>query len=267
MRILLTNDDGYDAPGLAALAQACAHLGELTVVAPAKAQSAMSHAITLHRPLAVRGPLVTPGLPAHTFSVEGRPADCVKLALANLLPQRPDLVLSGINAGANIGVNVLYSGTTAAAREAAIQGIPAIALSLHLSKARQERWDVAVDYARWALDRLLTRPLTPGDLLNVNLPISDDGAEPTGFEFVPVCTTRTLDAYEPAAAPGAGPGAASAPDMPQSYAVRTGLSFAEPILGTDVEALMQRRITVTPMHWDPTDHPQLDTWRNHLNAY
>ena len=131
MRLLLTNDDGILAPGLEALYRAVADLGHVDVVAPDDSQSGVGHAISVLKPLLVRRLHVNNLF--HGWSVAGRPADCVKLAMIDLLDQRPDLVLSGINAGANTGMNVLYSGTIAGAVEAALFGVPAIAFSLELS--------------------------------------------------------------------------------------------------------------------------------------
>src|SRR5437016_6151219 len=142
MLILLTNDDGIHAPGLVAMYRELIRLGEVHVVAPETVQSAAGHGITLDTPLLTSRVTVQ-----DTFtgvSVVGRPADCVKLAAAKLLPRPPDLVVSGINSGANVGINVVYSGTIAAAIEAAFLGLPSIAVSLYL---RDER---PPDYARTA---------------------------------------------------------------------------------------------------------------------
>ena len=127
MRILIANDDGYLAPGLAALVRACAGLGEIDVVAPEQNASGTSNALTLNRPLSV---FEAAGEQQKGFRViNGTPSDCVHVALTGLLPKRPDLVLSGINNGANMGDDTLYSGTVAAAMEGYLFGIPAIAFS------------------------------------------------------------------------------------------------------------------------------------------
>ena len=163
MRILISNDDGILAPGLAALHAAVCDLGETTVVAPSSPQSAAGHSITLREPLAVRRVMVNDS--AHPFwgnSVAGRPADCVRLAVRKLLAEWPDLVVSGINAGANVGVNVFYSGTVAAAAEAAMLGIPSVAFSAAYRASPDE-----IDYARarrlcrWVLDGLRAVGLRP----------------------------------------------------------------------------------------------------------
>src|SRR5688572_4893 len=132
MRILLTNDDGIHAPGLRALRKELLKLGEVTVVAPAGEQSAVGHSVTLLTPLIVQE--ITEGQEFIGWAVEGRPADCVKLALLELLPEPPDLVVSGMNAGSNAGINVLYSGTVAAAIEGAFYRQTSIAVSLEYTK-------------------------------------------------------------------------------------------------------------------------------------
>ena len=166
MRILLSNDDGILAKGLAVLEQACEPLGELHVVAPDREQSATSHSLTLHHPLRpVR-------LGERRWQVDGTPTDCVMLACEMLLEQRPDFVISGINHGPNMGEDVLYSGTVAAAMEGLALGIPSIALSFAGSVLRADAvLDTQVGQVRSLLHHLTTLPQFPADtLLNVNLP-------------------------------------------------------------------------------------------------
>src|SRR5579884_2330498 len=168
MLILLTNDDGIHAPGLVAMYHELARMGEVHVVAPATVQSAAGHGVTLSTPILTSAVKVQDAFTG--IAVEGRPADCVKLAVAKLLPRPPDLVVSGINSGANVGINVIYSGTVAAAIEAAFLGLPSIALSLYL------RGDVPTDYARAAalgrqtVEQVLDAGLRPGRIATVNLP-------------------------------------------------------------------------------------------------
>ena len=193
MRVLLTNDDGIDAPGLRALHAALlgGERGVDTIdpvpglkpisdtpepvftVAPLTVQSATSHGVTFHTPLMAR-PADLSGHPG--VAVDGRPADCVKVAVAELWPQRygagsrPDLVVSGMNAGANVGINVIYSGTVAAAIEAAFLGVPAIAVSLHLGRGRP-LFDLAARHARRAIDRVVASGLLgPHTVVNINVP-------------------------------------------------------------------------------------------------
>lgn len=166
MRILLSNDDGILAKGLAVLEEAASPLGDLHVVAPDREQSATSHSLTLHHPLRpVR-------LGEKRWQVDGTPTDCVMLACEALLEERPDFVLSGINHGPNMGEDVLYSGTVAAAMEGLALGIPAIALSFAGSVLRADAiLETQVLQIRALLDHLMRLPAFPRDtLLNVNLP-------------------------------------------------------------------------------------------------
>ncbi|QDV36075.1 5'/3'-nucleotidase SurE [Tautonia plasticadhaerens] len=161
--LVLTNDDGVDAPGLEALRGASQGLGEVRVVAPSRAWSSMGHAVTGGGPIRVdrRG--------EGRIAVDGSPADCVRLALHHLAPG-PSWVLAGINRGGNLGADVHHSGTVAAAREAVLHGVPAIAFSQYVRRDRPLDWDRASRFARRALDLLLARPYRPGTLWNVNLP-------------------------------------------------------------------------------------------------
>src|SRR3989441_10436522 len=154
MRILLTNDDGIYAPGLRALLPELRKLGEVVVVAPATEQSAVGHSVTLTTPLIVQEVLDEDGKPLG-WAVEGRPADCVKLALVELLKAPPDLVVSGLNAGSNAGINVLYSGTVAAAIEGAFYNRPSIAVSLEYTKPKPLDFGRAADLARQVIEQIL----------------------------------------------------------------------------------------------------------------
>jgi 5'-nucleotidase len=258
MRILLVNDDGIDAPGIRALYQAIADLGEVHVVAPAKVQSAKSHAVTFHRAIAVESRTISRGEDQGDFeglAVHGTPADCVKLAARHLVPGPIDLVLSGINAGANIGVNVLYSGTVAAAAEAAIMGLPAVAVSLHIGRYEATRWDMAGVAARRVLDQLLAVGLQPGVVMNVNLPILDEGQPPTGLRVVPASCVPLADEYDRQTDEGNGR---------VSFAASGGLRFAHACRETDVHMLFDRHVTVTPLRFDVNCQPSLAAWRQRL---
>jgi 5'-nucleotidase len=173
MRILHTNDDGIGATGIAALHHATEGLGERLVVAPASGQSAESHGITFPRPLMTRTARLEHG--GEGVAVDGTPADCVKLALRAIWPERhgpgtrPDLVISGMNHGANVGINVIYSGTVAAAVEAAFLGVPAIAVSLLLGDRSRIHWPRAAAIARHAIDRVVTAGLLDAHrVININ---------------------------------------------------------------------------------------------------
>jgi 5'-nucleotidase len=162
MIILLSNDDGIHSEGLMALEESVRHVGEIYTVAPDRAQSSMSHALTLHRPLRVHE------LGMRRLSVDGTPVDCVKLALTGLLPVRPELVISGINKGPNLGDDIIYSGTVSAAIEGALLGIPAIAVSLVTFKDFDFR--AAAEFTATLIQRIAERDIPPKTLLNVNVP-------------------------------------------------------------------------------------------------
>jgi len=168
-RILVTNDDGVKAPGILAVAQVLRSLGEVTVIAPADAQSGMSHAISITDPIYVDQVRLPGGIEAS--AVTATPASCVKIALDALMDRRPDLVVSGINRGYNLGMTAYVSGTVGAAREAALQGIPAIASSL--ASAGDPRYEAAADVTRRVAAYVKARGLEPGVFLNVNVPAGD----------------------------------------------------------------------------------------------
>src|SRR5215470_568949 len=146
VRILLTNDDGIYAPGLRALRKELLELGSVTVVAPATEQSAAGHSVTLLNPLLVSEVFEDDAKTSLGWAVEGRPADCVKLALLELLREPPDVIISGLNAGSNAGINVLYSGTVAAAIEGAFFRKTSIAVSLEYTKPKPPDFTTAADY-------------------------------------------------------------------------------------------------------------------------
>lgn len=162
MRILVTNDDGIQSPGLAALAQALSAIGEVWIVAPDRERTAVAHAVTLHKPLRLHR------LAPRTFSVNGTPVDCANLALLNVMPAYPAVVVSGINKGVNLGDDVMYSGTVSAAMEGTILGVPSVAVS---QEGRETfRFAVGAIYAQRVVRMVLDRGLPEETLLNVNIP-------------------------------------------------------------------------------------------------
>lgn len=179
MKLVLTNDDGIDAPGLATLARAAAAVGETIVVAPRREWSGVSHRVTTHGSLAIerRAPDV--------YAIDGTPADCVRLAVERIAPGA-DLVLAGLNHGGNLGVDVYYSGTVAAAREAAIHGFGAIALSHYLRRGLALDLERAEHWLRALLPELLAAARAPGEFFNVNLPHLDPGSAEPAWELCPV---------------------------------------------------------------------------------
>lgn len=183
MNLLLANDDGIDAPGLHALEAALEGLGTLWVVAPSEERSAQSHALTMHKPLFAkeRG--------ERRWSVSGTPADCVYLALHWLLPVRPDVVVSGINRGANLGHDVHYSGTVAGAREACLHGVPSVSVSLHTGPHRPRHWETASEVARRVVSKVAPDGPPVGVHWNVNVPDVPLG-ELKGLRAVPLGERR-----------------------------------------------------------------------------
>src|SRR4051812_46716234 len=194
MLILLTNDDGIRAPGIVAMYRELTKLGEVHVIAPETVQSATGHGITIATPLLTQKVTVDDAFTG--VAVDGRPADCVKLAVNQLLPRMPDLVVSGMNSGANVGINVIYSGTVAAAIEAAFLGLPSIAVSLHL------RNDVPTDHKRAAalaletIRLVLAGGLKGGEMVNINVPALRADEKPAGVRVVRQCTRPFIDEYE-----------------------------------------------------------------------
>ena len=194
MRILLTNDDGIYAPGLRALRVELKKLGEVTVVAPVGEQSAVGHSITLLTPLLVQEVLDEQNQPLG-WAVEGRPADCVKLALMELLPEPPDLIVSGLNAGSNAGINVLYSGTVAAAIEGAFFQHTSIAVSLEYSKPKPLDFPRAADLARRVIEQIVAQKPPVGSLFNVNVPSFEKGPI-RGIRTVPQNVAPYLETFD-----------------------------------------------------------------------
>ncbi|MBV8075303.1 MAG: 5'/3'-nucleotidase SurE [Planctomycetaceae bacterium] len=178
--LLLTNDDGVEAPGLQALREAAAGLGRCRIVAPSGPFSGCSHKVT------TGAPVVTARLGDDRFAVDGTPADCIRLALHHLAPEFT-WVLSGINAGANLGTDIHHSGTVAAVREAVIHGRPGIAVSHYIAPGRAiDDWPRAVRWTRVVLRDLLARPWEPGSFWNVNLPHPEPGAPEPAVVFCPL---------------------------------------------------------------------------------
>jgi 5'-nucleotidase len=177
--LLLTNDDGIDAPGLRALREAADGLGRCVIVAPDGPFSGCGHKVTTHEPIAVSP------LGEGRYAVRGTPADCVRLALHHLAPGL-SWVLSGINAGGNLGTDVHHSGTVAAVREAVIHGRPGIALSHYIARGRAIDWDRAARWAHDVLAVLMERPWEPGTFWNVNLPHPEPGGPDPEVVFCPL---------------------------------------------------------------------------------
>jgi 5'-nucleotidase len=252
MRILIANDDGYLAPGLAALVTAVQDLGELRVVAPEQNASGTSNALTLGRPLSVFE--AQGGAQRGFLVVNGTPSDCVHVALTGLLDWRPDLVLSGINQGANMGDDTLYSGTVAAAMEGYLFGIPAIAFS-QVEKGWQHL-DAAARVARAVVQQVLDGPggALPW-LLNVNIPNRGDA------DRLPRRVTRLgrRHASEPVVRQ-------TSPRGDTIYWIGPAGDARDAGEGTDFHATAQGQVSITPLQVDLTDHAGLPVWRERLQA-
>ena len=252
MRILLSNDDGIFSPGLAALRGAVADLGKIEVVAPASPQSAAGHAITLRTPLTVQRVRLGAGEGGFdAFSVDGRPADCVRLAVRSLLSEPVDLVLSGINAGTNVGINVFYSGTVAAAAEAAMLGLPAVAFSAEIADGQAD-FAAAARLCRWVLDQLLSARISPGQLVNVNIPALGPG-RPVGVKVIHQSISGLEDIYH----------RHEAADGTVSYKLGDEYRFIESEAASDASCLAEGYITVTPLKVDMTDYARLEELSRH----
>ncbi|MCG8447974.1 MAG: 5'/3'-nucleotidase SurE [Pirellulales bacterium] len=243
MEILLTNDDGIYAPGLAALERQLRKMGVVTVVAPLTEQSGVSHSITYLTPLMAREVFDDTGN-RRGWAVEGSPADCVKLAVAELCPVRPELVVSGINGGLNAGINVLYSGTVAAAIEGAFFGITSVAVSLEYDDAA--RFDLAAEQAAAVIRQILCQKDSAHHLYNLNIPSRalDDQAE---VHIVPMATAPWGEDFEERKDPRG-----------RRYFWATGLAPDPPThTETDLSAIRAGHITLTPLQFNMTHHEQL----------
>lgn len=251
MLILLTNDDGIYAPGLAALERQLRRLGEVCVIAPATEQSGVGHSITYLTPLIVKE--VYYGDQPWGWAVEGSPADCVKLGIGEICPRRPDLVVSGINFGLNAGINVLYSGTVAAAIEGAFFGVTSVAVSLEFGEPPP--FDKAARLARRIIEQVLAQGSEP-QLYNLNIPLAATSGTPH-VSVVPMSVDRYGEQFEKRMDPWG-----------RNYYWSTGLP--PPSLGkteTDLSALAQGHVTLTPLDYNLTRQSaltQMEAWRFEL---
>ncbi len=243
--VLLTNDDGYDAPGLRALVEAFRSRAEIVVAAPATEQSGKGHSITTSaEPIFLREHRQPDG--ALWYAIEAPPATCVRLAVESLLPGRPDLVISGINRGENLGMTVYLSGTVGAAREAAIVGLPAIAVSMRGN--RPEDYAAAAAYVLELVEQLRQRQaLRPGLFLNVNVP----AGERRGVRVARLSLLATQEAYERRESPRG-----------RVYFWSRWRPLEDDAEGTDVWAFARGYITLTPLTLDVTNVSALEALRS-----
>jgi 5'-nucleotidase len=244
MKILVTNDDGIHAPGILALAESLKTVGEVAVVAPDRERSAVGHALTLHHPLRALQ------LGPNTFAVDGTPTDCVNLGIHNLLSFKPDIVVSGINRGANLGDDVTYSGTVAAAMEATLMGIPSFAVSL-VTEGLGSNYDAAAEFA-CRLARQIHDKGLPGDtFLNVNVPdLPCDSLLPSRV------TCQGKRRYE-----GNIVGKLDPRGRKYYWIGSAELSFLD-LEGTDYHAVSRGHVSITPLHLDLTNYASFQVLRD-----
>lgn len=245
MRILLSNDDGYLAPGLAALAAALQPLGEVTVVAPERNRSGASNSLTLDRPLSLKK--------AHNgfYYVNGTPTDCVHLAVTGMLDHVPDIVVSGINDGPNMGDDTIYSGTVAAATEGYLLGVPSIAMSLG---AWGQHFDTAAKVAADLVRRHMETPFPLAGLLNVNVP-DVPYEQLQGYEVTRLGRRHKAEPVIRAVDPRGA----------TIYWVGAAGKAADAGEGTDFHAVLQRRVSITPLQIDLTAYSQLNSFRDWMS--
>lgn len=247
MHLLLTNDDGIHAPGLRALAERMATFAKVTVVAPDRQQSATSHAITLHKPLHVDA-LDLEIDNATAYQVNGTPADCVKLGLGALCKEDPPaLILSGINSGANLGLDIIYSGTASAAAEGVLQGFPAIALSLTQPPFK---FDASAQVAELLVKTVAQFGLPEDTYLNVNIP-PGSSEDLRGLAITRTGLRKYENAYDRRVDP-----------LGRTYYWQAGeIVHIDNDPDTDVQAVEQRKVSITPVHFDFTNSGVIATLR------
>jgi len=236
VRILITNDDGYRSAGLNALASALGTVGEVTIVAPVQEASAIGHALTLRHPLRLER------IADRVFAVDGTPTDCVNIAVTQVFKALPDLVVSGINKGWNLGDDVTYSGTVAGALEAALLGVPALAVSLKATRGEYDFGPAARAAAALA-GALLQRPLPSRTFLNINVP----HGRPKGYRVTVQAkrnhVTSVAERHDPKGR--------------AYYWIEEGQNEWEPHDRSDYQAVRDGYVSVTPLHPDLTAHEAL----------
>ncbi len=249
--ILVTNDDGYQSPALRALALALRAVGDVTVFAPDHNWSAAGHTKTMHKPLRVKQRQTEDGLPLYITT--GTPSDCVGLALLGIMPERPDLVVSGINLGSNMGEDITYSGTVAGAMEAAVAGLPAIAASRDVVTGGDEDYEFPASIVAQIAQQVLARGLPVGTFLNVNFPALPEH-EIRGIQFTRlgrrVYRDVLIERRDPKGVP--------------YYWIGGDPPSGTPESGTDIGALAEGYISVTPLNMDMTDRnllAEMGAWR------
>lgn len=248
MKILVTNDDGIDSAGIAALKKTLSEIAEVTVVAPRQEQSAVGHGITMQIPLRVQEYYIDGTF--FGYAVDGTPADCIKMGMRNIMKEDPDLVVSGINHGSNTAINIIYSGTVSGAREAAIMDVPSIAISV--TNHRVKDFSYAAEIAKMLALKINEHGLVLGTLLNVNVPdIPEDKI--AGILVTKQGKSKWDDIYEKRVDP-----------YGKDYYWLTGsMMEVDKELEFDQVAIKNNYVAVTPIHFDLTDYETYDklkTW-------
>lgn len=251
LNILISNDDGIYSDGIYELAKRMRRLGKVAVVAPDKEQSAIGHAITMHQPLRC-SKIKLRDLDLDAWWVSGTPADCIKLGVETLLPKRPDLIISGINNGENLGTDIIYSGTVSAAIEGSIFSIPSIAVSY--AKHGEVDYKAAADIAMSIIEQVLKSETKPGMLLNVNIPDLEKNKELKGVKICKLGVKKYRNNFEERKDPRG-----------NSYYWLAG-ELIEDEIGedTDIYAIRNGYASVTPLHVDFTsyeDIARLKEWK------
>jgi 5'/3'-nucleotidase len=245
VHILLTNDDGIDATGLKVLAEHLGLIGQVSIVAPDRERSAVSHALTLHHPQRAMQ------FDATTFAIDGTPTDCVNLGIHNLLQNKPDIVISDINHGANLGDDITYSGTVSAAMEATLMGIPAFAVSLTTKSGDADFTSAAIFAARLA-ETVMRKGLPRDTFLNVNVPDI-----PGGSLGAPRITRQGKRSYEGIIIDKVDPRGRN-----YYWIGSIDMNFHD-IEGTDFHAVSRGHISITPLHLDLTNYDsfrEMESW-------
>ncbi len=249
MQILLTNDDGIYAEGLYKLYIQLRKLGRVYIVAPERERSATGHGITVHKPLRANPVALDNEHRCKAWAVSGTPADCVKLALEALLPEPPDIVISGINWGANVGTDVLYSGTVSAAIEGAIAGLKSMAVSLDV-RDNEPNFSFAGEFVLKLLKKYIEFDIPPDTLLNVNIP-DVAGEKIKGVSATKIAKRRYIDAVEKRKDPRG-----------RSYFWLSGRVDEQETPGSDSYALSRDEISICPVHLDLTNYGVMERIRD-----
>lgn len=247
MKILVSNDDGIDAPGIYALVKSLKEIGEVIVVAPVREQSAIGHAITMQIPLRVTK--VFKDGEFFGYAINGTPADCVKIGIRNILQEPPDIMISGINHGSNTAINIIYSGTVSAAREAAIMDVPAIAISVTNHAVTDFRF--ASKVAKMLTLEVVNKSLPAGTLLNVNVPDVPE-EEISGIILTKQGKSKWDDIYEHRVDPAGR----------DYYWLKGNLMEVDSEIEMDQAAIKNNYVSVSPIHFDLTDYDTFEKMKN-----